>query len=63
MCTYLKVNKQLFFADNPKFSSPIANVTVAVGREALIECGVDNLSTFKVCKLLSNLVSLVYGRF
>ncbi|KAF2882358.1 hypothetical protein ILUMI_23815 [Ignelater luminosus] len=35
--------------NNPKFTGPILNVTVPVGREAVIECGVDNLSTFKVC--------------
>ncbi|KAF5286304.1 hypothetical protein FQA39_LY04202 [Lamprigera yunnana] len=37
--------------DNPKFTGPIVNVTVPVGREAIIECGVDNLSTFKVAWL------------
>ncbi|XP_031337227.1 lachesin-like [Photinus pyralis] len=37
--------------DNPKFTGPIVNVTIPVGREAIIECGVDNLSTFKVAWL------------
>ncbi|KAK4881541.1 hypothetical protein RN001_004860 [Aquatica leii] len=37
--------------NNPKFTGPIVNVTVPVGREAIIECGVDNLSTFKVAWL------------
>ncbi|XP_044258442.1 neurotrimin-like isoform X1 [Tribolium madens] len=35
-------------ADIPKFTGPILNVTVPVGREAVLECGVDNLSNFKI---------------
>ncbi|XP_044757847.1 neurotrimin-like [Coccinella septempunctata] len=35
----------------PKFTGPILNITVPVGREAQLECGVDNLSTFKVAWL------------
>lgn len=35
----------------PKFSTAIMNITVPVGREAVLECGVDNLSTFKVAWL------------
>ncbi|XP_049821741.1 lachesin isoform X2 [Aethina tumida] len=35
----------------PKFIGPILNITVPVGREAVLECGVDNLSTFKVAWL------------
>ncbi|XP_068909845.1 neurotrimin-like isoform X2 [Tenebrio molitor] len=38
-------------ADIPKFTGPILNVTVPVGREAVLECGVDNLSNFKVAWL------------
>lgn len=37
--------------DIPKFTKPISNITVAVGREAVLECGVDNLSNFKVAWL------------
>ncbi|KAF7278903.1 hypothetical protein GWI33_007850 [Rhynchophorus ferrugineus] len=35
----------------PNFTAPISNVTVALGREAILECGVDNLSAFKVAWL------------
>ncbi|CAH1374358.1 unnamed protein product, partial [Tenebrio molitor] len=38
-------------SDIPKFTGPILNVTVPVGREAVLECGVDNLSNFKVAWL------------
>lgn len=36
------------FSDDPKFSHPIVNVTVAVGREAILECVVEDLAAFKV---------------
>lgn len=42
-----------FFADNPKFTGPILNITVPVGREAQLECGVDDLSNFKVSNLIN----------
>ncbi|CAH1173641.1 unnamed protein product [Phaedon cochleariae] len=32
----------------PRFAEPIPNVTVTVGRDALLACVVDNLRTFKV---------------
>lgn len=50
-CTTSEV-ESIFVSDIPKFSGPITNVTVSVGREAVLECGVDNLSTFKVSKLI-----------
>ena len=37
-----------FFAADPKFSAPIANVTVAVGREAILTCVVHDLGAYKV---------------
>ncbi|KAF5307285.1 hypothetical protein FQR65_LT07001 [Abscondita terminalis] len=42
MCHYLK---------NPKFGEPIRNVTVAVGREAIFTCIVDDLGAYKVAWL------------
>ncbi|XP_060524878.1 neurotrimin-like [Cylas formicarius] len=42
---------EILGADIPNFTGPIANVTVPVGREAVLECGVDNLSAFKVAWL------------
>lgn len=38
----------LFFTADPKFSAPIANVTVAVGREAILTCVVHDLGAYKV---------------
>lgn len=32
----------------PRFAEPIPNVTVTVGRDALLACVVDNLRGFKV---------------
>lgn len=32
----------------PRFAEPIPNVTVTVGRDALLACVVDNLQGFKV---------------
>lgn len=36
------------FSAEPKFSAPITNVTVPVGREAILACVVQDLSTYKV---------------
>ncbi|KAK3928009.1 Tyrosine-protein kinase transmembrane receptor ROR2 [Frankliniella fusca] len=36
----------------PKFAEPIPNVTVTVGRDALLACVVDNLQSYKVKKNL-----------
>lgn len=33
--------------DTPKFGEPIQNQTIAVGREAVFNCVVDNLQTYK----------------
>ncbi|XP_020280041.1 protein amalgam-like [Pseudomyrmex gracilis] len=38
-------------SEGPSFSEPIANVTVPVGREAVLSCVVANLSTYKVAWL------------
>lgn len=35
-------------SDIPKFVEPIQNQTVAVGREAMFSCVVENLQTYKV---------------
>lgn len=37
-----------FFTDLPKFGEPLQNITIPVGREALLSCVVDNLQTYKV---------------
>lgn len=37
-------------SENPKFSEPITNVTVAVGREAILACQVEDLGQYKVSK-------------
>lgn len=37
----------------PRFAEPIPNVTVSVGRDALLACVVDNLRGFKVNNHLS----------
>ncbi|XP_065157507.1 neurotrimin-like [Atheta coriaria] len=39
------------FLENPKFSEPITNVTVAVGREAIMACLVEDLGQYKVAWL------------
>jgi len=38
----------------PRFVGPVENVTVAVGREGILTCTVDNLGSYKVmdvCKV------------
>ena len=42
----------LFLLTDPKFAEPIVNVTVPVGREAILVCVVDDLSSFKVGKII-----------
>ncbi|KAH0811456.1 hypothetical protein GEV33_011335 [Tenebrio molitor] len=39
------------YLENPKFSHPITNVTVAVGREAILACLVEDLGGYKVAWL------------
>lgn len=41
------------FSAEPKFSAAITNVTVPVGREAILACIVQNLSAYKVNNLQS----------
>jgi hypothetical protein len=38
----------MLLVDTPKFGESIQNQTVAVGREAVFSCVVDNLQTYKV---------------
>lgn len=33
---------------DPNFNKPIQNVTIAVGREAILSCSVTNLGNYKV---------------
>ncbi|XP_049821742.1 limbic system-associated membrane protein-like [Aethina tumida] len=37
--------------ESPRFSQPISNMTVAMGREAILECLVENLNPYKVAWL------------
>ncbi|XP_044258299.1 neurotrimin-like isoform X2 [Tribolium madens] len=39
------------YLENPKFSAPITNVTVPVGREAILACLVEDLGGYKVAWL------------
>ncbi|XP_044757208.1 neurotrimin-like [Coccinella septempunctata] len=39
------------FLENPKFTAPITNVTVPVGREAILTCLVEDLGQYKVAWL------------
>jgi len=43
---------EMLRTDIPKFGEPIQNQTIAVGREAVFSCVVDNLQTYKVSVLL-----------
>lgn len=38
------------FAFQPEFSEPLANLTVAVGRDATFTCMVQHLGGYRVCK-------------
>ncbi|XP_029728478.1 lachesin isoform X2 [Aedes albopictus] len=44
-------NSYLVDKDLPKFGEPIQNLTVALGREAVLICVIDNLQTYKVAWL------------
>lgn len=46
------INGYSFVTENPKFSEPITNVTVAVGREAILVCLVEDLGAYKVRRML-----------
>jgi hypothetical protein len=48
----LKIKWTLFAEANfPRFAEPIPNITVTVGRDALLACVVDNLKGYKVKKI------------
>lgn len=57
----------LFFPrsiDLPKFGEPLQNLTIPVGREALLSCVVDNLQTYKVIEILfSSLLTAQTGDY
>lgn len=42
----------LFMAADPKFSGPIQNATVAVGRDAILTCMVEDIGSFRVSTIL-----------
>ncbi|XP_055542497.1 lachesin-like [Wyeomyia smithii] len=44
-------NSYFLDRDLPKFGEPIQNLTVALGREAVLICVIDNLQTYKVAWL------------
>ncbi|XP_055637814.1 lachesin-like [Toxorhynchites rutilus septentrionalis] len=44
-------NAYILDRDLPKFGEPIQNLTVALGREAILICVIDNLQTYKVAWL------------
>ena len=47
----------------PVFSGPIHNVTVNVGREAVLECRVNNLKQYKVFKLVLYLLAFYWVHY
>lgn len=49
-----------YVVELPKFSEPIINVTVPVGREAILVCVVDDLSTYKVRKRKKLTIYFIY---
>lgn len=44
----LNINRIFAEANFPRFAEPIPNITVTVGRDALLACVVDNLKGYKV---------------
>ncbi|KAL7043424.1 hypothetical protein ACKWTF_001494 [Chironomus riparius] len=46
-----ETNSYIQDRDIPKFGEPIQNQTIAVGREAVFSCVVDNLQTYKIAWL------------
>ncbi|CRK94221.1 CLUMA_CG007736, isoform A [Clunio marinus] len=46
-----ETNSYIQDRDTPKFGEPIQNQTIAVGREAVFSCVVDNLQTYKIAWL------------
>lgn len=49
---FLLIFLSSFYTDLPKFGEPLQNITIAVGREALLICVVDNLQTYKVIEII-----------
>ena len=49
------MKKKICFPDGdfPRFAEPVANVTVSVGRDALLACVVENLKGYKVINLIN----------
>lgn len=47
-CKIWTNSNQEALAQEPEFSEPIPNVTVAVGRDAMLSCVVEHLGTYKV---------------
>ncbi|XP_023244457.1 lachesin-like [Centruroides sculpturatus] len=45
---YLLLGCSAVLCVDPEFAEPITNVTAAVGREAVLQCTVDSLGTYKV---------------
>lgn len=46
--TNFRQTSKVSLSTDPKFSAPIANVTAAVGREAILTCQVIDLGSYKV---------------
>lgn len=53
----------VYFTDLPKFAERLHNITVPLGRDAMLVCIVDNLQTYKVCKkkCLANFIFVRFG--
>ncbi|XP_052894216.1 lachesin-like [Anopheles moucheti] len=49
--TVEETNSYILDKDLPKFGEPIQNLTVPVGREAILTCVINNLQTYKVAWL------------
>lgn len=50
----------VLFSEIPKFSEGISNMTIPVGREAVLTCVVEDLSNYKVSKKCESLFSISY---
>lgn len=51
------VFSEILFSDTPKFSDRMDNLTVTVGRDAILECVVESLSTYKASSY--NLLNII----
>ncbi|EFN73563.1 hypothetical protein EAG_11375 [Camponotus floridanus] len=47
-CRHCSLPRMEQLVQGPSFSAPITNVTIPVGREAILSCVVANLSTYKL---------------